>query len=81
MCRRPEGLLFAGDVDQTLHSSDFTWQRVRQAVWKAWGSRPPDPVTVDYNYRNPQPVTNLANILLEMHENDESFSWRLILML
>jgi hypothetical protein len=70
MCRRPEGLLFAGDVDQTLHSSDFTWQSVRQAIWKAWGSSPPKPLSIDYNYRNPQPVTNLANMLLEMRSRE-----------
>ena len=70
MCLRPEGLLFAGDVDQSLHSSDFTWQRVRQAVWEAWGGRPPDPVAIDYNYRNPQPVTNLANTLLEIRSEE-----------
>ena len=70
LCRRPEGLLFAGDVDQTLHSADFTWQTVRHAVWTAWRSRPPAPVTIDYNYRNPQPVTNLANRLLEMRARE-----------
>jgi tetratricopeptide (TPR) repeat protein len=66
MCRRMEGLLFAGDVDQILHPSHFTWQRVRQAIWKAWYNPPPDPVTIDYNYRNPQPITDLANTLLEL---------------
>jgi UvrD/REP helicase N-terminal domain len=70
LCRRPEGLLFAGDLDQTLHSSDFTWERVRQALWKAWSSPPPTPVTIDYNYRNPQPVANLANMLLEMRARE-----------
>jgi AAA domain len=65
LCRRMEGLLFAGDADQVLHSVSFTWQQARQAIWKAWKCPPPEPVTIDYNYRNPQPVSNLANTVLK----------------
>ena len=65
LCRRMEGLLFAGDANQVLHSVSFTWQQARQAIWKAWKCPPPEPVTIDYNYRNPQPVTELANTVLK----------------
>ena len=65
LCRQMEGLLFAGDADQVLHSVSFTWQQARQAIWKVWKRPPPEPVTIDYNYRNPQPVTELANAVLK----------------
>jgi len=66
LCQRMDGLLFAGDVDQVLHSVNFSWQGARSAVWQAWNSSPPEPVVIDYNYRNPQPVSELANTLLKM---------------
>ena len=70
LCRRMEGLLFAGDADQVLHSVSFTWQQARQAIWNAWKSPPPEPVTIDYNYRNPQPVSDLANTVLKRRAID-----------
>ena len=74
LCRRMEGILLAGDVDQIVHSVDFTWAKARQAIWRAWNRPPPEPVTIDYNYRNPQPVSELANALLEMRSRELAMS-------
>jgi tetratricopeptide (TPR) repeat protein len=64
LSRSLDGLVFAGDMDQVLYPSHFSWERVRTAIWMAWEKPAPKPVEIEYNYRNPQPVTELANTLL-----------------
>jgi tetratricopeptide (TPR) repeat protein len=66
LCKDTRHLVFAGDVNQALYPSHFTWERARSALWFAGNTDPPPTFSIEYNYRNPQPITEMSNALLKM---------------
>ena len=66
LAKTMEGLVFVGDIDQVIYPSHFNWEKVRSAIWHVWDKPAPHELYLDYNYRNPQPVHEIANILLNL---------------
>lgn len=62
LARRPQGLVFAGDINQVVYPSAFRWNRVSEAL-KLETLLPSDGVsltTLQRNFRCPEGVFNLA---------------------
>lgn len=68
MATSAKGILFTGDLNQVLYPSYFSWEKVRSAIWNPWKIQAPHPISINYNYRNPRPVVEIANILIEKRD-------------
>jgi superfamily I DNA/RNA helicase/tetratricopeptide (TPR) repeat protein len=66
LAKRSDGLVFIGDIDQVIYPSYFSWEKARSAIYHVWHENAPHEVSLDYNYRNPQPVFEISKSLLKM---------------
>jgi len=66
LSKSSDNLIFVGDMNQVLYPSHFNWEKARSSVWHVWKVNPPEKKSIDYNYRNPQPVNDIANKLLSL---------------
>ena len=60
-----ESVVYAGDEHQVVHASQFSWQRVRDAIWHLGYSGDHPLSEIATNYRNTRPILELGQAILD----------------
>jgi len=66
---KPSGLVFLGDEHQVVYPSLFSWDRIKEAIFDVWNFHPPEIEYLNFNYRNPRPVSEMGNIIMSYRLN------------